>query len=113
MRNSPPRIVVYGRTIADAYDLICDRRLSNCEPCDIPWLGLWISDNTDLTVFGLRFAEVLEFQGNLAIVPPGLVTEVENFIQQVSMGGRVQRHDLTAVRFWDTDDEEVFTEAWG
>ncbi len=113
MKISTPITVIYGRTIADAYDLICDRRLSNCEPCDIPWLGLWIGNTKDLTLFGLRFAEVLEFEGHLAIIPPGLVTEVEDFIQQVSMGNGVQRHDLTAIRFWDTDDEAVFAKAWG
>ncbi len=89
-----------------------DHRLQYCEPCDIPWLGLWIDDTKDLTFFSLRFAEDLEFEGNLAIVPPCLVSEVENFIQQVSMRSRVQRHDLTAVRFWGSDDEAVFAQAW-
>lgn len=109
---SPPKVVVYGKSLDEAHDLICARRLRNCEPCQVPWLGLWIGNSTDLTVFGLRFAQDLEIVGHLAIVPPGLIPEVENFLIQMGMDGRVQRHDLTAIRFWDTNDETVFAEAW-
>ena len=113
MRISPPKIVIYGRTWDDAYDLICTRHLRHCEPGSTPWLGLWIGSTTDLTLFGLRFAQDVQFVGHLAIVPPSLFSEVEEFLIQTSMEDRVQCHSLTAVRFWDTDDEDVFAEAWG
>jgi hypothetical protein len=37
----------------------------------------------------------------------------DDCVVQTSMESRVQRYDLTDVRFWDTDDEAVFAGVWG
>jgi hypothetical protein len=97
MRIAPPIIVTYGRSLDDARHVIEAHDLWNCEPSNVPWLGLRITNVKDLTAFALRFAEEVDFEGHIAIVPPGLIPEVEAFIRQMSMGRRVKRYDLAAV----------------
>lgn len=113
MRPLESSYVVYGRTYQEAIEVIRRRGLWNCAPNPAPWLGIWFSDERDLTLFALQFQGVLDFIDALAVVPPWQVEEVEGFLTDREWGERIDRHDLLAVEFWDAEDQRIFDKEFG
>jgi hypothetical protein len=110
MKYRTPKLVIYGRTIHLAFDIICRRKRLNCEPESRPIQGLLLHDQNDLITCALVFNDEIEIEGNLVIMPPVLRDEVEDLVQQMSMEDRIEWVELLGMRFWDSDDERAFNE---
>ena len=110
MKYCTPKLVIYDQTYHQAIDIICRRKLLNCEPESHPVQGLLFQDENDLIVCALVFNDNIEIDGNLVIMPPALRSEFEDLVEQMSMEDRVQWIGLLGMRFWDSDDERAFNE---
>ena len=110
MKYRTSKLVIYRKTIHQALDIICRRKLLNCEPESQPVQGLLFQDENDLIACALVFNDDIEIEGNLVIMPPALRSEVEDLVEQMSMEDRVQWIELLGMRFWDSDEERAFNE---
>ena len=105
--------MVYGRTYAEAVEVIRRRGLWTCIPDSQPWLGVRFRHHSDLTLFYLEFHETLDFSDALAIVPPWRVEGVESFLTDKEWTERIERYDLLAVEFFDPEDQRILEEEFG
>lgn len=110
MKYCTPKLVIYGQTYHQAVDIVCRRKLLNCEPESHPVDGLLLHDQNDLIACALVFNDDIEIEGNLVIVPAALKCEVNDLIEQMSMEDSVEWVELLGMRFWDSDDERAFNE---
>jgi S-adenosylmethionine:tRNA-ribosyltransferase-isomerase (queuine synthetase) len=110
MNYCTPKLVYYGQTLDQAINIICRRKLLNCEPENQPIQGLIFQDENDLIACALVFNDSIEIEGKLVIMPTALRSKVEDLIDQMSMEDRVDWIDLLGVRFWDSNDERAFNE---
>ena len=110
MKYRTPKLVIYYQNYHQAIDIICRRKLLNCEPENQPVQGLLFQDENDLIVCALVFNYDIEIEGNLVVVPPALRAKVEDLVKQMSMEGRVEWIELLGMQFWDSDDECAFNE---
>jgi len=110
MKYCTPKLVIYGQTYHQAVDIVCRRKLLNCEPESHPVHGLLLHDQNDLIACALVFNDDIEVEGKLVIVPSALRGKVEDLIEQMSMEGRVEWVGLLGMWFWDSDDECAFNE---
>ena len=110
MKYRTPKLVIYGQTYHQAFDIICRRKLLNCEPESQPVQGLLFQDENDLIAFALVFNDSIDIDGSLAIVPAALRSEVDALVEQMSMEHRVAWIELLGMRFWDSYDEHAFNE---
>ena len=110
MKYCTPKLVYYGQTLDQAINIICRRKLLNCEPENQPVQGLIFQDENDLIACALVFNDDIEIEGKLVIVPSALRSKVDDLIEQMSMEDRVEWIDLLGMRFWDSDDEGAFNE---
>ncbi|QRM28342.1 hypothetical protein [Microvirga sp. VF16] len=110
MKYRTPKLIICGQTYHQVIDIICRRKLLNCEPESQPVLGLLFQDKNDLIACALVFNDSIEIDGSLAIVPAVQKVEVENLIEQLSMEGRVEWVELLGVWFWDSADELAFNQ---
>ena len=69
---SYPKIGHLRQNYDQAIDIICRRKLLNCEPESQPVQGLLFQDENDLIVCALVFNYDIEIEGNLVVVPPAL-----------------------------------------
>lgn len=110
MKYRTSKLVIYGQTYHQAIDIICRRKLLNCDPESHPVQGLLFQDQNDLVACALAFNDSIEIEGSLVIMPPALRSKVEDLIEQMSMENRVEWVELLGMRFWDSDDERAFNE---
>jgi hypothetical protein len=110
MKYCTPKLVIYGQTYHQAVDIVCRRKLLNCEPESHPVHGLLLHDQNDLIACALVFNDDIEIEGKLVIVPSALRSKVEDLIEQMSMEDRVEWVQLLGMRFWDSDDERALNE---
>jgi hypothetical protein len=110
MKYHTPKLVIYGQTFHQALDIICRRKLLNCEPECRPVQGLLLHDQSDLITCALVFNDSIEIDGNLVIMPPALRDEVVDLVEQMSMEDRVEWIELLGMRFWNSADELAFNE---
>jgi hypothetical protein len=110
MKYRTPKLVIYSQTYHRATDIICRRKLLNCEPESHPVQELLFQDENDLIACALVFNYDIEIEGTLLIMPPALRSEVEDLVEQMSMEDRVAWIELLGMRFWDSDDERAFNE---
>lgn len=110
MKNHTPKLVYYGQTLEQALDIICRRKLLNCEPESQPVQGLLFHDQNDLIACALVFNDDIEIEGKLVIMPSGLRSEIEDLVEQMSMESRVEWVGLLGMWFWNSDDEQAFNE---
>jgi hypothetical protein len=110
MKYRTPKLAIYSQTYHQAIDIICRRKLLNCEPESHPVQGLLFQDENDLIACALVFNYDIEIEGTLLIMPPALRSEVEDLVEQMSMEDRVAWIELLGMRFWDSDDERAFNE---
>jgi hypothetical protein len=110
MKYRTPKLVIYSQTYHRAIDIICRRKLLNCEPESHPVQGLLFQDENDLIACALVFNYDIEIEGTLLIMPPALRSEVEDLVEQMSMEDGVAWIELLGMRFWDSDDERAFNE---
>ena len=110
MKYRTPKLVIYDQTIHQAIDIICRRKLLNCEPESQPVQGLLFQDENDLIACALVLNDSIEIEGKLVMMPTALRSKVEDLIEQMSMEDRVEWIDLLGMRFWDGDDERAFNE---
>ncbi|MFL5201044.1 MAG: hypothetical protein ACJ8B9_03005, partial [Microvirga sp.] len=80
MKYHTPKLVIYGQTFHQALDIICRRKLLNCEPYNQPVWGLSFQGENDLMASALVFNESIEIDRNLVIMPPALRSEVEDLV---------------------------------
>src|SRR5215218_6044158 len=100
MKNHTPKLVYYGQTLEQALDIICRRKLLNCEPENQPVQGLLFQDENDLVACALVFNESVEIEDRLVIMPSALRSEVEGLIEQMTMEDRVEWVELLGMQFW-------------
>jgi hypothetical protein len=110
MKYRTPKLVIYSQTYHQAIDIICRRKLLNCEPESQAIQGLLFQDQSDLIACALVFNGDIEIDGNLVITPPASRSEFEDLVEQMSMEDRVQWIELLGMRFWDSHDERAFNE---
>jgi hypothetical protein len=110
MKYRTPKLAIYSQTYHQAIDIICRRKLLNCEPESHPVQELLFQDENDLIACALVFNYDIEIEGTLLIMPPALRSEVEDLVEQMSMEDRVAWIELLGMRFWDSDDERAFNE---
>jgi hypothetical protein len=110
MKYHTPKLIIYGQTYHQALDIICRRKLLNCEPESQPIQGLLFQDENNLIACALVFNDSIEILENLAIVPAAQKSEVEDLIEQMSMDSRVEWIELLGMWFWDSDVELAFSE---
>jgi hypothetical protein len=110
MKYRTPKLAIYSQTYHQAIDIICRRKLLNCEPESHPVQELLFQDENDLIACALVFNYDIEIEGTLLIMPPALRSEVEDLVEQMSMEDGVAWIELLGMRFWDSDDERAFNE---
>src|SRR3954447_16982197 len=113
MKLPHSKIVLYGRSYDEVMDVICENGLLQCDPHPEPFLGLGFDHENSLLLFALGFRGEVEFDGDMAIVSPARINDVEDFIATMLAGHGIHRGHFTAVEFWGTDDEAVFDEVFG
>jgi hypothetical protein len=113
MKNLDPYLVVYGRTYAEAMDVVHRRRLMQCEPVWESLTAVAFSDQKDLVLFALEFRAEAFIEDSLAVLHPMHKVAVMDFIHDYGMADRVDCMDVLGVWFSSTDDETTFNEELG
>lgn len=113
MRISPPKLVVYCRSVEEAVDVIWRRRLRQTELFGTPILGIHFSDSRDVLHFAIGLNCEFILEDCFAIIPPRKAEEARAFIAEMTFGERVKTVELLGICFYDTEDQEVMDQEFG
>jgi hypothetical protein len=112
MQISPTAVVTYECSFEQAVEIYARHSLRNCEA--LPWaiIALSFQDNKDLMLFKFTFGEIIDFDDEIAIIPPDHQDAVERFLDEQGMTHRVGSQEILWVSFWDSEDQAIFDQAF-